>query len=184
MQLSCTPKGSFVWVESFPQVKGEVATYHIKAGDQISVSVWEQAQISGSYTVRQDGYVSIPLVKDLRVAGATPAEAAEMIRVRLEGDIVKDARVSVSIQESSPDHVSVLGEVAEPGQFVLKPRDTILDLLAMAGGLTEFADEESIYVFREPIPVPLVRFDYERLTNLKTGGIRFKLQDGDVIIVE
>ena len=184
LQVACSTKQPFVWVERFPSPQREAKAYLIQAGDIIEVSVWDQAQISGQYVVRSDGSITVPLIGDVVVAGISPTAAAETIRTRLEGDIVQDVRVVVIAREMSTRYVSVVGEVNQAGQFVLKPEDNILDLLARAGGLTEFADKENVYVLRKGAPIPRIRFDYTRLTTTKTGGISFKLQPGDVIVVE
>lgn len=184
LHLYCCNPAPYVWVESFPSSDHKPQPYKIHAGDQIEVAVWDQTQVSGTYRVRQDGYITVPLVGELAVAGITPDEASDAIEAKLEGDIVQNVSVVVISREIAPQFVSVIGEVEEPGQFELKPGDTIIDALARAGGLTEFADEESIYVFRGKAPVLRVRFDYNRLTTTKTGGIQFSLQSGDAIIVE
>lgn len=183
-QVSCTGKAPFVWVENIPIQEQQTPAYRIHPGDQIEVAVWDQGQLSGTYPVREDGYITLPLMGELMVAGSTPIEVAAVIRTKLEGDIVQDVRVVVISRETAPIFVSVIGEVAEPGQIVLKPDDTIVDILAIAGGLTEFADEDAIYVFRQKATPPRVRFDYDRLTSCATCGSHFKLQGGDVIIVE
>lgn len=184
MHSSCRPTVPFVWADTFPIDERAIPPYRIQAGEEIEITVWDQPQISRTYIVRQDGYITIPLVGELHVAGLTPVETADAISAKLEGDIVHNARVAVILQRSITMYVSILGEVENPGQFVLKPGDTILDILALAGGLSEFAEEDSIYIFRHDAKIPRIRFDYDRLTTLKTGGIRFELQDGDVILVE
>ena len=183
-QISCADKVPFIWVESLPATTQKTPIYRIEPGDQVEVAVWDQAQLSGTYTVREDGVITMPLVGELNVAGITPTEAADIIRKKLEGGIVQDVRVVVISRQTSPRFVSVIGEVARPGQITLKPKDTIVDVIATAGGLTEFADRDSIYVLRQEAKPNRIRFDYDRLTSCSTCGIHFKLQDGDVIIVE
>jgi len=182
--LSCGPKAPFVWIESLPQTDRAAAPYKIQPGDSIDVSVWNQEQISGTYIVRSDGYITVPLVGDLLVAGETTTQASKMITDKLEGDIVQNVKVTVISTGTAPKYVTVLGEVGAPSQIVLKTGDTLVDAIAMAGGLTEFADKDSIYVYRQDARFPRIRFDYDRLTTSKRGGIGFKLRDGDVIVVE
>lgn len=182
--LSCGNQAPFVWVESLPQRIQDPPPYQIQAGDNIDVTVWNQPQISGSFVVREDGFITVPLVGDMLVAGLTTTTAARAIAAKLEGDIVQNVQVTVISTATAPDHVTVIGEVATPGQIVLKPGDTLLDVLATAGGLTEFADHDGIYVFRHEARFFRIRFDYERLTTSVKGGIRFRLQDGDVVVVE
>ena len=185
LQISCAPKAPFIWVEDLPtETSQKTPAYRIHPGDQVEVAVWDQAQLSGTHTVREDGFITIPLVGELKVAGTTPTEAAEAIKAKLEGGIVQDVRIVVISRATTPEYVTVIGEVQTPGQMVLKPKDSIVDLLAAAGGLTQFADKDSIYVLRQNASPSRVRFDYDRLTSCTRCGIHFKLQDGDVIIVE
>jgi len=184
LQVSCA-KAPFAWIESIPIVEQKTPLYRIQPGDQLDVAVWDQPRISGTYVVREDGFVTIPLIGDVTVSDSTLKDAAAVIKALLEkGGIIQDLWVTVISRVTTPKYVSVIGEVAQPGQVVLKPKDTIVDVLAMAGGLTEFADKDSIYVLRQKADPPRVRFDYDRLTSCPTCGIHFKLQGGDVIIVE
>ncbi|MCP4605962.1 MAG: hypothetical protein GY847_36525 [Proteobacteria bacterium] len=181
---ACVHEEPFVWIESLPQKSKPTTPYRIQPGDKISVSVWDQEQISGEYTVRDDGFITVTLIGDVPVDGLTIEEAAKTVSKKFEGDIVQDVRVTVVLVKSHPIYISVIGEVRSPGQFELKPDDTMIDVLSRAGGLTEFADSDSIYVLRKGSQTPRIRFDYERLTKQKTGGIEFKLNDGDVVVVE
>ena len=184
LQLSCGG-APFVWVDHLPSEEKVVQEYRVQCGDQVEVVVWDQAQISGVYQVREDGVISIPLVGEVSVAGSTPVEIANSIKNELEqGGIVHDVRVVVISRQVSPKLVTLLGEVESPGQIELKANDTILDVLAKAGGLTEFADKKSIYVFRPKDSHSRIRFNYNSLTTLPGYGINFRLKDGDIIIVE
>lgn len=184
VHLSCA--SPFVWVENLPPTK-EPATqeYRIDIGDQIEVVVWDQPQISGVFQVRQDGIIGIPLIGELTVADSTPLESAELIKKRLEqGGIVNDVRVVVISRQVSPEYVTILGEVETPGKIELKAKDTLLDILAQAGGLTEFADKKSIYVLRPNDFPNRIRFNYNSLTSNSRYAINFKLKAGDIIVVE
>jgi polysaccharide export outer membrane protein len=181
---ACGTKKPFIWFESVQQENVEIKPYSIQCDDRILISVWNQTQISKESTVRGDGNITVTLVGDILVAGLTTAEAAGRIAAKLESGIVQDARVTVEVLSTAPQYVSVIGEVRTPGQFELKSSDSLIDLLSRSGGLTEFADPDSIYVLRKKEPTPLVRFNYKRLTGSKSGGANFHPENGDVIIVE
>ncbi len=184
LQLSC---GSpFVWVEHLPAAEElKIQEYRIQYGDEVEVVVWDQSQISGIYRVRMDGVISLPLVGELSVVGTTPLETADLIKNKLEqGGIVHDVRVVVISRQVSPEYVTVLGEIASPGRIELRTNDTILDILAQAGGLTEFANKKSIYVLRSKELPDRIRFNYNSLTTSSRYGINFRLKAGDVIVVE
>jgi protein involved in polysaccharide export with SLBB domain len=78
----------------------------------------------------------------------------------------------------------VLGEVKTPGRFTLNNNEGMLDLLARAGGLSMFANEDAIYVIQRANPGPRIRFRYSDLVAADPASLRFRLHDGDVVIVE
>ena len=181
---SCAPKVPFVWVDCLPIEDQKALPYQIQTGDQVEVSVWNQPQISGTFSVREDGNITVPLIGDISVKGLQLSEASEKIAAELEGGIVKDVRVVLISRAVRAKMVSVLGEVRSPGQVQLLPEDTLIDVIAKAGDITEFADKNAIYVFRAEAKNKRIRFNYNRLKTLRTGGIHFRLRPGDVIIVE
>lgn len=175
--------GPYTWVDSLPEEAIGPEPYRIRAGDDLQVQVWNQEQLTTDAHVRRDGKITVMLLGDLPVAGLTPQEAADLIAERLDG-IVVEPRVSVSVKEDRIDHVTVIGEVENAGRYPVERGETVLHLLAKAGGLTDFADPEGIYVIRrEPEPMR-VRFSYSKLAGGLGRGLSFTLRDGDVIYVE
>lgn len=173
----------FVWVDKYQSQPRTPQPYRIAPGDQLFVSIWKQQQLTGDVTVREDGNITLPLVGDVAVVGLTPTDAAETIRRRLDG-LVLDPRVSVAVRDGKSEYVSVTGEVRTPGQYPLQQGDTVLHLIARAGGLTEFARSDGIYVVRaHPEPVR-VRFHYARLSGGDPASLSFVLKPGDVIVVQ
>lgn len=173
----------FVWVGEYETTPPAPVPYRIEGGDQLYVSIWNQPQLTGDVAVRDDGNVTLPLVGDIAVVGLTPSDAAETIRKGLDG-LVLNPRVSVAVRGGETEHVAVTGEVRTAGQFPLEPGDTVLHLIARAGGLTEFADVDAVYVVRAaPEPVR-IRFDYRLLSRGDPESLEFALRDGDVIVVE
>lgn len=179
---SCAHRDAYVWVDELPQQELSRGPYQIRAGDEIAISVWNQEHLSARARVRLDGMATLPLLGDIRLAGATTPAAARHVRELLKG-LVLDPKVTITVLEARPPTIAVVGEVREPGSVSLEPGDGILNVLAKAGGLTEFAHDDEIYVLRRA-PSPLrVRFDYGRLTAGASRGIEFSLTDGDVVVV-
>jgi polysaccharide export outer membrane protein len=172
---------NFVWVDDLAEKPPERAVERIQSGDVVQVTVWKQEQLSGDYHVRRDGAMTLPLVGDVPVAGLTPSDAAAQVARRLDG-IVLDPQVTVAMRQQRAPLVSVIGEVRTPGQLELRQGETILDVLARAGGLTEFASNDGIYVLRPP--KERVRFDYTSLIRAEGRGLDFVLRQGDIIVVE
>jgi polysaccharide export outer membrane protein len=91
--------------------------------------------------------------------------------------------VTVTVEETTPASVSVLGEVTRPGTYPLDPSAGVLQALAAAGGLTEYAGKSSIFVVRRAPPAR-VRFAFASLVQADSRAASFRLRAGDVVIVE
>jgi polysaccharide export outer membrane protein len=160
--------------------------YVIQVGDVISVRVWGQDNLSSQGRVRPDGKISLPYVPEVQAAGFTPAALSKMIQANLK-DLLVNPVVTVSLDTTRPLQVAVLGEVTRPGSFVLEQNPGVLQAIAMAGGMTPFANRDAIMVIRTPAnggAPQRIRFSYEGLTQLKGRAASFRLQGGDVVIVE
>jgi polysaccharide export outer membrane protein len=183
---SCGAGGSYVWVNDLPPAAAPPSDgrYRIGAGDLISVRVYEQDNMSTRTKVRLDGNVSLPLVGEVQVRGRHPTEVAKEVEGRLK-QYVNSPVVTVSVDESQLIPVSVVGEVAHPGIFQLDPAAGVLQALAMAGGTTEYADKDRIFVLRKQQPNPVrIRFTFQSLTRNDAKAVTFALLAGDVVVVE
>jgi polysaccharide export outer membrane protein len=165
--------------------------YVIGPGDVLDVAVWDNTEITRTVPVRPDGKISLPLLNDMRAAGLTPMELRDALMKAL-ADYIPRTSVSVLVREIHSFKVSVIGEVKTPGRYELKERSTVLDVLAMAGGLTEFAGRNRIVVIRqEPAGTRQIPFAYDKLTAKTRGKDPSKpgaldtvcLHPGDVVLV-
>ena len=182
---ACTPKHPYVQCKDVPDAGVAVGDVTLRAGDQVVVTVprMEELQSREPYTVTADGSVILPLVGAIEVAGLTLETAERKLNARLNGIVVNpDANISV-VNQRFP-YVSVVGEVRSPGRFPMEHDEGLLAAIALAGGLTEFADVKSIYLVRKYPQRVRVRFNYYDLA----GGVEcpssIVLRDGDVIVVE
>jgi len=174
----------YIWAEELPDDFDAAGEYRIQPGDRITVLVKNQQQLSGEYEVRPNGGYLQPLIGEILVQGLTAPDAAQRIATLFKG-IVVSPLVAVSVSSPRPNTVSVIGEVRTPGSYALPRGEGVLGILARAGGLTEFADDDDIYVLRKSdADLSRIRFDYDHLA----GGCRksnsFELRDGDIVIVE
>ena len=112
--------------------------YAIGIGDVIEISVWKSPELGVSVPVRPDGRVSVPLLGDVQAAGMTPLALKEQLASDFR-KYVTAPEVSVVIKEINSRKVFVTGEVKTPGSFDLQPRAKLMQVLAMAGGLTPYA---------------------------------------------
>ena len=170
-------------VDELPEAAMVPEPYRIGPGDTVSILVWNQAKMSADTKVRSDGQLTLPLVGDIAVQGLTPAGAATQIQHRLEG-LVVDPKVTVAVKESTLPTFSVVGEVKNSGSFPVGGSTTVLQALAAAGGLNEFADRDKIFVIRRSPETKRIRFSYGRLIHAQGRGVSFVLQGGDIVVVE
>ncbi len=186
--LACRSVGEYVWVDNLPPPSKPAETeYFIGAGDVLSIRVWNQDGISAKVRVRPDGKISLPLVNDVDATGLTPLALSKRLEVRLK-DYVVNPLVTVVLEERRLIQVIVLGEVTKRGSFDLERNSGVLQALAAAGGMTENAHNDQIFVTRATASAggkPLrIRFDFDALTRAIGRGAAFRLEQGDVIVVE
>ncbi|MBK7857912.1 MAG: polysaccharide biosynthesis/export family protein [Archangiaceae bacterium] len=160
--------------------------YVISPGDVISVKVFQQDAVSTRGKVRVDGMFSLPLVNELPAAGRTPTQLAVEISAKLKA-FINNPVVTVALEEPRPLTVSVLGEVTRPGVTTLESGAGVMEAIAAAGGITDFAHLEGLFVLRrlagKPQPIR-IRFTWEALSRGEGAAGRFQLQPGDVVVVE
>lgn len=176
---------NFVWVDDLPPEQLEPTAYRIRGGDKLQVAVFKQEALSGEVLVRADGRVTVALIGDIAVVGKTPPEAATEIANALSATgFIEKPSVSVAVLETRNPDFAVLGEVKQPGSFELKPGTTVLDAVALAGGLTEFANKDRVFVVRKAKENQRVRFNWSKLARSEGKGLLYTVEDGDVIVVE
>jgi len=183
----CKTTGEYVSVDSIaPSVPPANREDVLQAGDLISIRVWNQDSISTRARIRPDGKISLPFLDDVEASGSTPSALAKRIQARLKEFIVNPV-VTVSLDEARPMLVAILGEVVRPGNFPLEPGSGVLQVLATAGGMTPFANRDGIMVIRQKADgsgAQRIRFTYSGLTQLQGRAATFRLQGGDVVVVE
>ena len=161
--------------------------YAIGPEDVLDIAVWNNADISRTVPVRPDGKISLPLLNDVQAAGLSPAGLRDVLAARLAG-YVSSPIVSVIVREIHSVKVTVIGEVKTPGRYELRSRTTVLDVLAMAGGLSQYAARARITVLRrDGEKVRELAYDFERAM-ARTGPKgppqeNFCVQAGDIVVV-
>jgi polysaccharide export outer membrane protein len=183
---ACGHTGKYVWVDQYQAAAPAASEYLIGPGDVLSVRVLGHDEMSSRVRVRSDGRISLPLLKDLEVAGQTPEAVSESLRKEWT-DFVKNPVVTVTVDEPRPLLVSITGEVSRPGVYPLEAPASVLQAIASAGGLSQFAHEDQIYVLRrmvENAPPVRIRFTYRALAHAEGQSGTFSLQRNDLVVVE
>ena len=157
--------------------------YRLAAGDKLRIEVYKDAQLSQALQVRPDGKVTLPLVGDIVAAGRTSTELRDTIAKALT-EYIANPTVTVIVTETMPQVVYVTGEVNKPGPYTMGAGQlNILQALAMAGGLTDFANRKDIRVMRKgPSGMQTLKFNYKDA--LESTREPLPLKAGDTVVVK
>jgi len=156
--------------------------YRIGPEDVLDISVWKNPELSRTVPVRPDGKVSLPLVNDIHAGGLTPTALREELTKRLS-EYVPSPEVAVIVREVHSAKVSVMGAVRTPGRYDVRSPATVLELIALAQGFTDFASRDRIVVLRQNGDTPTrIPFNYRKIAD-GTEQENFFVQPGDIIVV-
>jgi polysaccharide export outer membrane protein len=180
--IGCGGGGPYVWVAQLPNDAAAGAEYLIEPGDVLNVRVFNQEAMSTRARVRSDGKISVPFAGDVQVGGKAPAVVAHELEVKLKAFVVTPT-VTVTVDEFIQPAVAVLGEVSHPGVYNIDASAGVLRALALAGGMTDYASHDNIYVLRRVGP-PRIRFTYRALIDNEPRAASFRLRAGDAVVVE
>jgi polysaccharide export outer membrane protein len=166
--------------------------YQIGPGDVLQIFVWREPELTREVKVRPDGKLTVPLIGDVMAAGATPKTLSEQLAGQLSKYLAAP-QVSVGVSQASRLRFFVVGKVAKPGEYPLTGATTVLQALAVAGGLTEYAKSEAIVIVRQQVEVQPdgkrvlkethIPFNFKKMSRTKAGPGNFMLAPGDTIVV-
>ena len=163
---------------------GASSSYIIGPGDLLAINVLHEPEISQKVPVRMDGKITMPLIGEIQASGMMPGNLQQTITAKLH-DYIKDAEVTVVVEEIKSRQFTIMGEVEHPGSFPLVKPTTVLDGLAQAGAFRDFAKLTKIHILRKTpegttISIP---FNYKAVSKGKNESQNIELQAGDTIIV-
>jgi polysaccharide biosynthesis/export protein len=164
--------------------KQSIAAYNIGPDDVLRISVYGYEDLKTETRVSADGRITFPLIGEVPVSGKSSMELEESIAARLiEGGFIQNAQVSVTVLEHVSQQVSVLGYVNKPGRYPLDSDSSIVDLIAMAGGINDMGDSKAV-VSRTVDGKPQKK-ELNLRAYLETAEsiAPFKMQQGDVVYV-
>ena len=157
--------------------------YHIGPGDILEISVWKEESLSREVIVPPDRIITFPLIGDINIATMTVTDLRQEVSKRLQ-DFVPEATVTVMLRQINALKAYVIGKVNKPGIFPIDLETTIMQVLAMAGGLNPFAADSKIYILRHENGVmKKIPFDYHEVEKGKNLVQNIILKRGDVIVV-
>lgn len=160
-----------------------ISDYVIGPEDVLGIVFWREPEMSGDVTVRPDGRITIPVVGELQAAGKRPEELQGEI-VAAASKYISDVNVVVVVRTINSRKIFVTGRVTTPGTYPLMGALTVMQAIAVAGGLTEYADPKSITILRtENGQSRTLNFNYNDVSRGKNLEQNIHLRPGDTVVV-
>jgi polysaccharide export outer membrane protein len=162
----------------------DASQYRVGAGDVLGIDVWKEPDASSpSAPVLPDGKIFLPMIGQLQVAGLTPAEVSALLSDRYRA-FIRAPRVTVAVKEINSHKVYVIGEVKKEGPIRVQAPITVLQALAEAGGVTDYARRRRIYILRkDQNRQATLLFDYDAVIRGEKMEQNVVLTPGDTIVV-
>lgn len=184
--------GLFIVVSPLP-VRAEAAgvvkagadagNYIIGPGDVLDISVWKDETLTRLAIVRPDGFISFPLLGEIRASG----KSLSQLKTEMEDKLtryVPDIILSMDVKQINSMIIYVIGRVNSPGRFNLNADINVLQALATAGGLQIYAKRDKIKIFREENgKTKILPFNYDDIVEGKWLELNVRLKKGDVVVV-
>jgi polysaccharide export outer membrane protein len=157
--------------------------YVIGPEDMLYINVWREEALTRTILVRADGKISLPLVDDVQAAGLTPLQLKQNLTEKLK-QFIDNPNVSVVVTEANSFKVYVTGEVRTPGVYRLKSETTLLQIIPMAGGFTDWANQKKIMIIRkEGGKEKRITANYKKILEGDDPKSNIVLKPGDTIVV-
>lgn len=157
--------------------------YRVNAGDRLEVSVWKEPDLQREVLVRPDGAFSFPLAGEIVAEGRTVGEIREELESRL-ARFIPDLVSTVTVVSVEGNSIFVIGQVNNPGTFIMNPVLDVMQALSLAGGTTPFAALKDIRILRrESGTQRALRFDYNAVAEGRSLELNVQLRSGDVVVV-
>lgn len=157
--------------------------YLVNPGDLLEVSVWKELDLQRTVLIRPDGAFSFPLSGDIVAEGRTVGDIRAELESRL-ATYIPNLVVTVTVAEIRGNKIFVIGQVKNPGEFVMNPRVDVMQALSIAGGTTPFAQLNNIRILRRRDGVQTIReFRYSDIIKGQNLSQNILLEVGDVVLV-
>lgn len=165
------------------EADGSGDAYAVLPGDVLQISVWKEPDLQLEVLVRPDAAFSFPLAGDISTKGLSVVELQEELSRRLSR-YLSNPVVTISVTQVLGNKVYVIGQVNNPGEFVVNPQVDVMQALSMAGGLTAFADTNDIKILRRTgEKQTAISFRYNDVLKGRDLSQNIVLQSGDIVAV-
>jgi polysaccharide export outer membrane protein len=157
--------------------------YVIGTDDVLAIVYWKDKEMTSEAQVRPDGRIALPLINEVVAAGLTPEQLREKLTEESK-KYMEDANITVVVRQINSRKAFITGEVNKPGTYPLTSPITVMQLIAMAGGLREYADAKRIVIMRTENGKPTsLRFNYKDVIDGKNLEQNIQLKPGDTVVV-
>jgi polysaccharide export outer membrane protein len=157
--------------------------YVVGVEDVLSVQFWRDDQMSGDVVVRPDGKITLRLLNDIVAVGLTTDQLRELLQVEAS-KFLAEPQATVVVKQINSRRVYIVGEVGKQGPLPMITPITVLQFISLAGGLSEFAQKDKIFILREEggktVTLP---FDYDAALNKRRLELNIILKPGDTVVV-
>lgn len=174
----------FVYPATAQEAKTPLPEYKIGVGDTLEIVTWKEPDFSREeIIVRLDGFISFPLLDDVKAAGLTPIQLKKRIEAGLK-EFVASPSVTVTIRTQGSQSFYILGEVVNTGVYPIVKELTVLQAFALAGGFTEWASKKEIILFRRLNgKEKVIRINYKDIVKGRNFSQNVLIKTDDTIIV-
>lgn len=157
--------------------------YVIEESDSIEISVLGNAELTKTATVRPDGVITYDLIGTVPVAGKTVSQAEKYIEEKL-AEYVKDAKVSIQVTSFTSKNIYVFGRVNSQGPQPFTGKNTVLDVISKAGGVSRGASIQNILVVRQdPVNPRIIPVNFKALATKGLATEDLRLKPNDIVLV-
>jgi len=165
---------------------GQTGRDTLGEGDSVKITVFQNPDLTTEARISEKGTIAFPLVGEISLAGLTPVAAGNRIaKALIDGKFMLKPQVTVNLTESRSRQVSVLGEVAKPGRYVLDANSSYLtDVLAQAGGITALGDDTVTVMLKRNGKVMKMGVDVSGMYKRGDLSKDVLLENGDTVYVQ
>jgi polysaccharide export outer membrane protein len=169
--------------EAQPEAAVDGDQYVIGPEDVLYIYVWKEEALTRTVPVRMDGKISLPLIQEVKAAGLTPLQLKEVVMRKFK-EFIENPIVSVTVMEANSFKVYVTGLVRNPGVYRLRSETTVVQIISLAGGFTEWANQKKILIVRkEDGREKRMTVNYKKIMSGSNTSSDVILKPGDTIIV-
>jgi len=178
-----TEKEALLKKQAQAEVAADSENYIIGSEDILYIHIWKEEHLSRTVPVRRDGIISLPLVDEIKAEGLTPLQLKEILAQRFK-EFIGDPNITVMVMEANSFKIYVSGQIRNPGVYRLRSETSLLQIIPMAGGFTDWANQKKILIIRkEGGKEKRITVNYKKIVKGEDLGSNIILKAGDTIIV-